>query len=98
MVNNSKLIYIIFVLSDEDAEKLRKPIVGQGGYQSFLRSLQKELTSSNVIHLNPHQIRKIKEYAHKYGNGGFQQRLQGILNSLDELEIVKDYKPVKGVP
>jgi len=87
----SDLVQITFVLSYKDAEVFKRPVNGIGGMQSLLRELQKQMEqrdNDTMLMLSKDQIKRIKQYATKYGeSGGFQQRFQGILNSLEELRI-----------
>lgn len=82
--DKSQLISITFQLSSVHSYMLRKPIRGQGGWQDFLRKLQKKLTDTNTITLSYTEIRKIYRYSNKYGGGGFEQRLEGILSSIKD--------------
>ena len=58
-----------------ETELVRRPLRGQGGFQSFFQELQWKLGADNVISLSPATIGKIRRYAEDYGGGGFQQRL-----------------------
>lgn len=72
-------------LTDQEAEALMRPVNGQGGFQSLLRSLQKQFDQeSGVVTLNADQIEKINRYAQEYGAGGFEDRLDGIRRNLPQ--------------
>ncbi|HLM90646.1 MAG TPA: hypothetical protein VK424_01115 [Thermoplasmata archaeon] len=72
-------------LTPEDAAKIRLPVVGTGGLQDLLRSLNKGLSDDNVLSVNPGQIDRILRYSQRYGSGGFQSRLQGVLLEIKRL-------------
>lgn len=70
-------------LTTEEAELLRRPIEGEGGFQSLLRDLQANLKPDNTMTIPAYRIEPINRYAHEYGGGGFQQRLlEGVLSAL----------------
>lgn len=84
----SELVSVTLILSVADAERLYRPVNGEGGYQSFLRQIQKQLLNDGTLTLTREQIDKIMQYAFRYGkDGGFQGRFQGIIHSLRELKI-----------
>ena len=62
------------VLSNDEVTLLLKPVVGQGGWQSLLRRLQRQLEGS-VLVLGPADVQKIVRYRERYGSGGWQGRL-----------------------
>jgi hypothetical protein len=62
------------VLSNEEKGLLLKPVVGQGGWQSLLRRLQRQLDGS-VLSLTPADVQRIGRYRERYGSGGWQGRL-----------------------
>jgi hypothetical protein len=64
---------------------LRKPIVGEGGFQSLLRTLQAQVADANVLVLTPDLTERIARYVHDYGQGGFQGRLESVLEELRKL-------------
>lgn len=64
---------------------LRKPIVGEGGFQSLLRTLQSQIADANVLVLTPDLTEQIARYVHDYGQGGFQGRLETVLEELRKL-------------
>ncbi len=52
---------------------------GDGGYQSFLVSLQQKLDrQNNELILTAIDLRTIPRYAYEYGQGGWQNRLESI--------------------
>jgi hypothetical protein len=80
----SATLSIRIVLSDEAVERLRRPVNGQGGFQSFLRSLQRNLDGHELT-LTPAAVKRIANYVERYGDGGFQGRLAFVLDELREL-------------
>lgn len=64
-------------LSREDLELLRRPVAGQGGWQSLLRKLQKQI-DGNTLTLSEDDSRRILRYILSYGSGGWQDRLAAI--------------------
>jgi hypothetical protein len=64
-------------LSREDLEHLMRPVAGQGGWQSLLRKLQRQV-SENTLTLTESDSQKILRYILSYGSGGWQDRLAGI--------------------
>ena len=72
-------------LTHAAANKLRRPIRGEGGFQNLLRTLQSKLTDGDVLTLTPVLAGRIARYVHSYGQGGFQGRLDPVLTELTEL-------------
>lgn len=62
------------LLTQEEVELLMKPVRGKGGFQSLLRSLQREVRGK-VLMLKPLLAARVVRYRAKYGSGGFQGRL-----------------------
>lgn len=76
---------IHLVLSPATAAALRRPVNGTGGFQSLLRTLQAQLAPDNILTLTPDLAGRIAKYVHSYGGGGFQGRLDTVLEELTEL-------------
>ena len=74
-------------LSAEEAARLRREVNGQGGMQTLLLTLQRNLTDDNVLTLTPELIQRILRYGQHYGQGGFQGRLQGVVRALKRMGI-----------
>jgi hypothetical protein len=72
-------------LTDDEADKIRLRVAGEGGLQDLLRALQKQLGKDNVLSVTTDQIERILRYSQSYGSGGFQGRLQGVLTELKRL-------------
>ena len=64
-------------LSRGDLELLMRPVAGQGGWQSLLRKLQKQI-DGNTLNLSADDSRRILRYILSYGSGGWQDRLAAI--------------------
>ena len=72
-------------LTEEQVEFLRRPVRGQGGYQSLLARLQSQLRG-NCLTLTPTDCEKVVRYSRDYGQGGFQSRLQPIVPIVQQAE------------
>ena len=58
---------------------LRKPIVGQGGFQSMMNNLRARADqSTGNIEISDDDLERIQRYAFQYGGGGFEARLRSI--------------------
>lgn len=79
------MITVRFSLGVDAAEALARPVVGQGGFQSLLRQLQELADEHHELTLTPELISKIVRYVQDYGRGGFQGRLDTVLEELTEL-------------
>jgi hypothetical protein len=64
-------------LSDADLEQLMRPVRGQGGWQSLVRRLQRQV-NGNVVDLSEHDQQTILHYLLSYGTGGWQDRIAGL--------------------
>jgi hypothetical protein len=73
-------------LSETDLELLQRKVVGQGGWQSTLRRIQHGIVGNRVT-LTPDQVDQIVKFAQRYGQGGFQDRLQAILRAIRRWEV-----------
>jgi hypothetical protein len=73
-----------FTLPADASEALAGPVVGQGGFQSLLRQLQ-GLLKDGELTLTPELIGKMVRYVQDYGQGGFQGRLDTVLEQLKKL-------------
>lgn len=72
-------------LSAAALNALQRPVTGKGGFQNLLRSLQRKVTPDNTLVLTLDDIERVAAYAQKYGGGGFQGRLDAVLNQLAAL-------------
>jgi hypothetical protein len=78
------MVRLTFTLPPQGIEALGRPVVGQGGFQSLLRQIQASLVDDELT-LTPELIGKIVRYVQDYGGGGFQGRLDTILDELRAL-------------
>lgn len=69
-------------LTPGEARKLLRPVTGQGGWQDFIRDLQKRLTERNELTLTSSEVERVRRYVEDYGVGGWQGRLEGVLNAI----------------
>ena len=67
-------------LSDRELAKITKPIKGQGGFQTLLRRIQKQV-HGNVLEASETDIEKLIRYSFEYGHGGFQERAKTAADS-----------------
>ncbi len=70
----------IIELTDEEILIVNKPIKGNGGFQSLLTGLQKSLVGRQ-LHISYANWKRVLRYARRYGGGGFQNRLEPIINA-----------------
>lgn len=78
-------VSIRVVLPQVAIAKLQRPVNGQGGFQSLLRVLQSRIQNDNELILTPAMAAKIARYVQRYGSGGFQGRLDDVLDVLTDL-------------
>lgn len=72
-------------LTADEVERLMRPVNGQGGFQSILRRMQEQLNENQQLVLTIFDIRQIVRYSTRYGGGGFQGRLDAVLEALRRL-------------
>ncbi|MEP7308509.1 MAG: hypothetical protein ABJA98_23640 [Acidobacteriota bacterium] len=74
------LMRIMFVMGNTPTEAsiIRKPIRGQGGFQSLLRKLQHQL-GGRQLDVSPVDVERLRRYSAAYGGGGFQRRTQRVI-------------------
>lgn len=67
---------LTIMLTEEDAQWLSKPIVGNGGFQRLLRYWNAHRLGKCILLDDPVWIARSAKYVvNDYGNGGFQRRL-----------------------
>ncbi len=76
---------VVIGLTPDEVEMLSRPVHGQGGFQSLLRRIQKQLDAESRLELTIDDIRQIVRYRSRYGGGGFQGRLNAVLTALSRL-------------
>lgn len=73
-------------LNEDESERLMRPVVGEGGFQSLLRALQDNFDpSTGFLILDENQIERIVRYTNEYGWGGFEGRIDGVRRNLPNL-------------
>ena len=72
-------------LNRDALEALQRPVVGRGGFQSLLQQLQAQVQPSGHLELSPELVARLARYAQRYGRGGFQGRLDTVLDELTAL-------------
>lgn len=72
---------IVIDLLPEELTWLRRPISGQGGFQSLLRRIQNQISDEKLV-LNESDAERLIRYASQYGGGGFQARLGRIVDQV----------------
>ena len=60
-------------LSPAELNRIRRPVRGQGGFQSLLRKLQKQL-DGDLLEVSEADLERLVRYSFEYGQGGFQER------------------------
>ncbi len=78
---------LIIKLTAVDKDRLMKPVVGEGGWQSLMRQLKKQIRPDNTLSINQMQLERIIRYSQLYGEGGWQERLEVVLNELKGLGL-----------
>ena len=75
-------------LTQDEIERLLRPVSGQGGFQSLLRGLQEKLDRQNgEIEISEREQERIRKWTSGYGAGGFQDQLDVVVAHLpDESE------------
>ena len=66
-------------LAAAEVARLTQPVVGNGGFQSLLRDLQKKLNQqTDQIVLTDADRGRICRHAYDYGNGNWENQLKSI--------------------
>lgn len=65
---------------------LMRPVRGEGGWNSLLRTLQDKIGRAGRLDLTPDEILRVRGYAEHHGVGGFQSRLAPVLEALRRVE------------
>lgn len=74
-------ISITVPLSEQAKELFRRPVTGEGGFQSLLRKLQQQVSPDGLV-LYLADVEQVARYAREYGSGGFQQRLGPLIEEI----------------
>lgn len=64
-----------------EVEVVRRPIVGDGGHQRFLRLLTGRLSDAGRLSMTLEEFDKVVRYATAYGQGGYQDRYRVIMGA-----------------
>jgi hypothetical protein len=64
-----------YELSENEVAVLNRPVVGRGGFQSFLTLLQSSVNEDGRIFISATKIPRLLAYSQEMGQGGFQNRL-----------------------
>lgn len=79
------------VISDvrlEDIQPILEEQVGQGGFQALLRKIKTQYSERRAeLQLDKEDIERLYRYAKKYGRGGFQDRIQPLLEKLNIIKM-----------
>ena len=78
------IVSVCIKLEPDVLEALKKPVVGSGGFQSLLKTLNSRLRDDMLV-LTLGDLSKITRYVQEYGGGGFQGRLRCIVNDIEQL-------------
>lgn len=76
---------ITISLTTDTVEKLNRPVVGNGGFQGLLRTVQAGInTQTNTLNLAPQTAARILKLSKNFKNnaGGFQGRLRGVADAI----------------
>ena len=72
---------VVFSLTPNELQELSKALLGQGGFQSFLKKLQKQVDlQSRQITLTDSDLGRIIRHI-GYNPGGFEDRLRAAFGS-----------------
>jgi hypothetical protein len=69
-------------LAPPAVEALSRPVNGSGGFQSLLREIQRRLDDRTILVLDAALVERIARYVEQSGEGGFQGRLEYVLDEL----------------
>jgi hypothetical protein len=61
-------------LTPGEIARYTKPVRGQGGFQTLLRRIAKNISLDGVLTISESDMEKLIRYSFQYGQGGFQER------------------------
>jgi hypothetical protein len=61
-------------LSPAEVARDSRPVRGQGGFQTLLRRIAKQISGDGVLTISESDLEKLIRYSFQYGQGGFQGR------------------------
>src|SRR3954471_22380328 len=85
IMNSESSVTVTIKLSRDAAKALKRPLAGQGGFQSAIRRVQEMLGEDDIIALGIDDIAYLVGLATRYRQGGFQARLRVVLDDLAAL-------------
>jgi hypothetical protein len=65
----------------DELRKVNRSVEGQGGMQSFLRTLLPRIKEDRTLVLSAKEVERVRHYSEDYGEGGFQERFRIILRA-----------------
>lgn len=68
------------VFTDAELGYLRRPIVGDGGHQRWLRELHGRI-AKKALDITHTELHKTEHYAYDYGSGGYQDAFKAVLRA-----------------
>ena len=61
-------------LSSAEVARYTRPVRGQGGFQTLLRRISKQIAANGVLTISEGDLEKLIRYSFAYGQGGYQER------------------------
>lgn len=58
---------------------LMRPVNGSGGFQDLLRRLQRSVRMRRTMEISAEDVKRLRDYCKRYGEGGFQGRLRKVI-------------------
>lgn len=79
---------VIYGIKLEDIQPILEEQTGQGGFQTLLRKMKDQYSEQREeFYLDREDIERLYRYAYEYGRGGFQDRIQVLL---EKLNVIKE--------
>lgn len=72
---------IVVPLLPAQCELIMRPVEGSGGFQDLLRHIQ-DATAEDSLILRLSEVERIVTYVNEYGQGGFQERPEVVLDAI----------------
>lgn len=78
---------VFYGIKPEDIKSILKNQAGRGGFQTLIIKIRSQYSEQREeLHLDKADIERLYRYAKEYGEGGFQDRIQVLL---ERLNIIK---------
>jgi hypothetical protein len=61
-------------LTPGEVARYTRQVRGQGGFQTLLRRIAKQITPDGLLTVSESDLEKLIRYSFQYGQGGFQER------------------------